>query len=586
MADAPSPVIRAGLFLRDLVVAMVVTVIITPVRRGTLDLRHHRASIAAIAIFVAVVYASVMTAILLANPLRSASDLVSAVTDQGIAAVPSFLLPATFLLLSLAMALILAGSQRAAWWLRLILLVTVTAILALVVIPSRSASTGGVGSWLAVVTLVGTVAYAVVVWSRRTRVDVDFLVFWILTGGTMLLAYRGFIDQLSYFGQRLDLVTAAVLLWYLTVLAAPVAFLSGFNATAFGVSIVDWGARYVAGRVRRLAVLACIVVVLVWQVWVVISGWLNAAADAGTVLLDHLGAIILVCACGAAWLGISRRPATTDSPPVGAAALRVVVPIAYALMATAIINAVLGLVQVVLSAVRPGVGVDALAAAMEVMASTSVVRIDRLVVVIACGVAAVLLASRGRQTLALVLAIDAIVLTMVFIVPSISALEWLHWTPEAVSDLGLVIVAGLLAWFWLRRELTHERVHLLLGLALLAALVRQADFFALPIGFLIGASTIALLLFGLTWGFLTDGSSVHVDSAHQPRDARLLLLLGQFLFGITIVSWAVIGKQVEAMSQLSQLTSASVASVGTALILATAFGLLSSVRTERRGAGA
>lgn len=586
MADAPSPVIRAGLFLRDLVVAMVVTVIITPVRRGTLDLRHHRASIAAIAIFVAVVYASVMTAILLANPLRSASDLVSAVTDQGIAAVPSFLLPATFLLLSLAMALILAGSQRAAWWLRLILLVTVTAILALVVIPSRSASTGGVGSWLAVVTLVGTVAYAVVVWSRRTRVDVDFLVFWILTGGTMLLAYRGFIDQLSYFGQRLDLVTAAVLLWYLTVLAAPVAFLSGFNATAFGVSIVDWGARYVAGRVRRLAVLACIVVVLVWQVWVVISGWLNAAADAGTVLLDHLGAIILVCACGAAWLGISRRPAATDSPPVGAAALRVVVPIAYALMATAIINAVLGLVQVVLSAVRPGVGVDALAAAMEVMASTSVVRIDRLVVVIACGVAAVLLASRGRQTLALVLAIDAIVLTMVFIVPSISALEWLHWTPEAVSDLGLVIVVGLLAWFWLRRELTHERVHLLLGLALLAALVRQADFFALPIGFLIGASTIALLLFGLTWGFLTDGSSVHVDSAHQPRDARLLLLLGQFLFGITIVSWAVIGKQVEAMSQLSQLTSASVASVGTALILATAFGLLSSVRTERRGAGA
>ena len=149
------------------------------------------------------------------------------------------------------------------------------------------------------------------------------------------------------------------------------------------------------------------------------------------------------------------------------------------------------------------------------------------------------------------------------------------WTPEQFGDLG-VVLAGLLAIRAIaRRTWNRDVAGLVLVVLLMSALMRQAAILEVPIGLLLSASATALLIFGLAWGFVTGGSSVHEDSAHAHRDRRLLLFLGQSLYGIALVAWAVIGKEVDALATLSEVTALALLTVGTSLILVTVYQQLS-----------
>jgi hypothetical protein len=208
----------------------------------------------------------------------------------------------------------------------------------------------------------------------------------------------------------------------------------------------------------------------------------------------------------------------------------------------------------------------------------------RVLVIAGLAVGAALLVRRGSVLLGAIAGVDAVVLATYFWVPSAIS-DWM-WTPPSIGNVGLVVATVLAVAWTIRRTWDGARMSFLLVLALLSSLVRQADFFALPVGFLIGASAVAVLVIGLVWGFLTDGGGAHQDTPGFPRDRRLLTVLGEFLFATTVVAWAVIGKDVGMAATLSSASAQAVLTLGSALIISVLLASASPWMRVRRPEGA
>ena len=264
--------------------------------------------------------------------------------------------------------------------------------------------------------------------------------------------------------------------------------------------------------------------------------------------------------------------------------MSVAVPVAYGITSSAFIGALLGALVASLGTLAPDQVVGPLSSVLDVVGSNAFVTTTRVLVVVGLVIGAAVLARRGSVLLAAIAAVDSVVLATVFWVPLLLP-DW-AWTPSSIGNVGLV-VATVLAVVWsVLRRWSPDRFAFLLVLALLSALVRQADFFALPLGFVIGASAVALLIVGLIWGFLTDGGDAHEDAPGFPRDRRLLTLMGGFLFAITVVAWAVIGKDVGTSTTLSAVSAVALRTIGSAMIIAVVMASASPWLMNRREADA
>lgn len=546
-------------YLRDLFHV----VIYRPIRYGTLALGEH--SIPGIAWAVTVLYAITVASILLANPLRAASPLDSVINDTGNIVVPAFLIPAVLCLIALSFALLLAGSQRSPWWRRILYLIVVGGSLTSTAAICTGFGGPGLLAWAAWGMLALTLLYVVVMWTGRTPPGLDVLVLVLLCAGIFLVSYRSLVTLAFTTQDSPELITTALTLGYLGSLALPVAFLAGMSATAFGVSILSWGGEEAVSRAGAIVGGVILGVLLLWQ-------WNSFLQGFGSGVLEFIGsllaALLVLILCALAWWACTRNAVQRDSSPlaVTAASLTVAVPVAYAISAPAIIGAVLGQAGVAFASLLPGPIYEALSGMLTLAGSSVFVTLTRALTVAGLAVGAAVLVRRGRAMIAAVAAVSAVVLGTFFWLGRV--LGGILWTPSTIGDIG-ILAATLLVILWaFQRSLDRRRLSFLVLLALLSALVRQADFFAVPVGFIIGASSVALLIVGLIWGFLIDGGEVHEDAPGFPRDRRLLVLLGTFLFSVTIVAWAVIGKDVGTVRVLAGTTTLAVQTLGTAMIIA------------------
>ena len=547
-------------------------VIVVPVRTGTLALGAHPPAIAAITWVVTGLIALLIAGIVAANPLRQLTDFIAVVDETGNSIVPAFLVP-FMLFLAFALTLVLAGSQRCRLWLRILLLVTCSAILANLISSAMTVSATGPTVWVSWVALGLVVAYSFVIWTGRTRAAVDLFVLLGLILVISVLSYRGFVAGIAAITTRFDLITTTTLLVTLTSLAIPLAFVSGLSATALGVSIARGAGTYVARRAPVRIAVALLIIVILWQVIVIIPGLTERWALLGPVdaIGASIGGLALVGACWLIWRLTHRdrgaEPRSERSAVVIATA--VALPIAYTLMSPILLSNVLALIgsSIVLSW---STNLQALVLVLvQILASDVVIALARFIMLIGLVVVGIVMARRGRPRLSAILLIDALIFTCILFGGGLLSALHLNWSVAEVGNVGLVIGIVLLIHWAVTRQLNADRLVVLFLVVLLAGLIRQADYFAIPIGFLIGASALALLVIGLVWGYLTDGGETHEDTPHYPRDGKLLLFLGNFLFGIAIVTWAAIGKQVSLSAQLSGTTALAVSTVGTAFIIIT-----------------
>lgn len=569
---------RIALYLADLWRV----VFVNPVRYGTLALGPHSAGIAGVAWAVTVIYAVTVGSILLANPLRSVSSLQSQIDVTSNLVIPTFLVPAVLCLIGIAFGLLLAGSQRAPWWWRVLYLVVVGAVLVSIAVIAAGLGSGGILSWVSAALLLVTLAYVIGMWIRRTRPAVDVVVLVTLCCLVMLVSYRSLVTQaiLGTEGEQL-VVTAGLILRQVSTLALPVAFLSGISAAALGISFVSWGSEELGRRATVPVTLAIAAVALLVQWILVVRGIAVEPDQMVTRLTQLVSALLLVALCWCAWWWSHRGYGERDVSPVRVAetAVVVAVPVSYAVTAAAFIAALLSTLTIALQLLAPGSIVQVVQVMLDGAGSTEFTQAVRAAVVVGLVIAAVIFVRMGRHLMGAIAATYALVLGSVFLtfIPA----EW-SWTPSAVGDVGLVTASGLVIRWSVTRGWSRGRAGFVLTLTLLAALVRQADFFAVPLGFLIGASATAVLIVGLVWGYLTDGGEAHENSPRYPGDRQLLVVLGTFLFGATIVAWAVLGKIVATALVLSDVAALAVTTLGTGLIIVVIFESIPLARSPRQ----
>jgi hypothetical protein len=96
------------------------------------------------------------------------------------------------------------------------------------------------------------------------------------------------------------------------------------------------------------------------------------------------------------------------------------------------------------------------------------------------------------------------------------------------------------------------------------------------VSLIIGAAGIALALFGFVWGFVTDADVTHGDSAAYPRASRVMLFLANAVFGITVLAFGALARDLGAGINLDAFAQFGDQLLGTALVLAAVAAVWSS----------
>lgn len=581
--------------VRDFIVGALQAIVIQPLRTGTFALGRHDGSTAGFAIVVGVLYALALVAIIGGAWLRSAAELVSSQDATSRTVVPAPLIPAALLLIGVAIALLLAGAQRCRWWLRIGSLAIAILVLGALVVDA-AARDRGPALTIAILGLTGTAVACAWSWVAAPPLAVQVLVLVGTVQACLAASFRSLVSGSEGFDLPYEVLETSAILAIFILLVTPLAFLGGLKTVAFGVSMCTWSAAFArtrltlpAARILMVIVLASAGVVTGWSMWSLASG---ARAAGPWLLRAYLMPAVLIAVSIGCWRLVERiserrtavRQLSADhvaaahsGSPDGAgrvpeaivddAARILALPTSLAFLASALIGVPLLLLRRLLVDLFPSNPfLDGL---VTVARSEEVLTASRWLACLGVAAGCIWLARTGRGLMAGIAALSAVMLTAFVLVQPHSPLGDWAWSVDAMGDLGALIAIALAVSLALRGRLSFGRVQVILLIALLSLLVRQADFFTVPLSFIAGIAGSAFLIFGLAWGFLTDGASAHRDSAGYPRNARMLIFLGQALFGISIVAWATIGRRTVDSQTLSDFAAISVQTLGTALILAT-----------------
>jgi MYXO-CTERM domain-containing protein len=576
-ADRPAARLRAALrrFARVLAV--------DPISRGRLRDTAWPIGLAPVVALSTGAFALAVLVILVAPVVRELAPL-SVSVGATVLSLPRLLLPLLLWLVVVAVALL----QTAALHLRRLTAVVLTATTSLIVLFLGSLDLGASSEEGPAVTpgkVVAAVAVAALVTLALVRRRARFawwefpLVLAIIGAATTVALARSSAASAPY-GIDFGPPAVSLVMSSLGQLAVPAAIAAGaavaelaVTASTALVAAVSRPARSrPADRAAPAVLVVAFVVIALWRLVEIAAGavaGLGAPVDPAAWPLS----VALVVAIG--MLGASihrvRGPGRTAVGDVLDRLDDVVLPVAIALSITlAPVVLVLLAAQVAVAwGLDSGLLGSALAMA-ETLRGTAALTIVRGLVGAALVVGAVLLARRGRRgSPELLGAIGAVALASVM--PALGGAVGAGvelWSSEALAvviALGTLLLAGLLA---VRRQLDERRLALLTVALLLSAAAAWREVIADPLGLLLGASGIALVLVGFIWGFLTDAEITHSDSPAYPRPSRVLLFLANAVFGVTVLAFGALARDIAAAIDLDAFARSGDELIGTALILA------------------
>ena len=199
-------------------------------------------------------------------------------------------------------------------------------------------------------------------------------------------------------------------------------------------------------------------------------------------------------------------------------------------------------VQVGLSVLQVLAGLNPGGAASRATANISFVNnaVDplRVLIGVALVVLAVRAARRGRTDRGLILGCVGVMLLALARNLFVKDASALPIDADVLNLVSTVVVVVAIVATALRRRLTRQRALAFAGILILSALFSTRDFISDPLGFLLGFSGAALLLFGLTWDLLTGSGWGNGDSRRFPRPTRVLLVLTNSVLTMTVLAYA------------------------------------------------
>lgn len=519
--------------------------------------------------------------LILSSPLIRAASPLSVSLGAITLSLPRFLLPTIFWLVLIALALM----QTAALHTRARVTVVLTVMSALVLLFIGSLDLGPEGDGTVsitvgkVVSVIASIALVVLVVGRRRARFAwwEFPAVLAIIGGAAVIALGRSAAQSAPFGIDFGPTTASLVMSSVGQLAVPAALAAGVAVAEFAIvastAAVAAVHRPLARRDERTAALPIVLLLgfLLVAAWRIIELVVGAVAGAGAVV-DPAAlplSVGIVAAVALAWWAVARvrRGSPTGIDDVMGRLDDVGFPVAAALSITLAPVVVLLLsAQVLTSWGAGGDAVGGIFVIAEVLRGTAAVTVVRAVVGVGLLVAALIAARRGVRGLPELLAAIG-VMAIVSVLPLVldAPLAWSSEAIAAVIAVGSIVLAVVLA---ARRALDARRLALLTVALLLSAAAAWRDVLADPLSVLIGSGGIALVLFGFIWGFVTDADVTHHDSPAYPRPSRVLLFLANAVFGVTVLAFGTLARDLDAGINLDAFAQFGDQLLGTALILA------------------
>jgi len=555
----------------------VVHVVVEPVRDGRLRAERWPRGLAPVVIIALAGYVLAAVGVVAAGGIRQASDLTASAGTFALS-LPAWTVGPLLALVVLALALAQTAALRVPWWLAII--VTVLSSLVMISVGVTDASIDTAITPGRVAAALATVSLWVLLFVRRRRLFAwgEFaIVFAVITIGIGVGAWnttRGAAD----FGLEAGPVTLASIMQHIGTLAYPAALAAGAAVAQLSCAMATQSVASVRRRLPAVAGLALLAALVVWRVWAIAAGFASGdGAEIGAIL----AAVLLFAAVAGSWVALARVRGAADPPETtvlesrfgeiaqGIAALLVIgiLPTTFLYMVTSIIYAL--------------TFDDALstppATVADVLGDQRVIWAVRLVIAGGLLFAAVRAARRGRRTTPELYASMGIV-CLAMSVLALAGFDRLAWTGFALTVVVTVAAVALLVAWIAKRSLTPAR-GAAIGVALLiAALFDQRTFVEDPLEWVFGFTGSAFVLFGFVWALLTGGSRANGTSRRYPRSSRVLLLLANALFGVTVLAFAALARDPDATVNLNAplllgddllgtglLTAALLASLATAL---------------------
>lgn len=537
-------------------------------------------------------------ALVVASPLLRATLPLALSTGSAAFSLPRPLLPLFFALIVLSAALL----QTAALHFRWAAAAPVTVLTALLLLYLGGLDGGAAldpnpatpGKLVAIAAVVA-LGVLLAVRRRRSFSWAEFAIVLVLVGTTAVVALARAAAESIPFGLDFGPPTANILMGALGTLAAPAALAAGVAVAEFAIAAAFAIITTIRARSAGAAVIALTRprALLRWA-FGILAVWLPAetagryvfGSSSAAPLDELLGTTLLfaLLAGGVVMLWLLRRraqPVTADETLVRVGALAL--PVAAGVTALLIPVTVLLLAGQVLMEWGAGTAPALFAGfAVAVLSSSTVTLLVRTLVAVALVVVAAVLAARGRRGSPELLLAFGVVIGATSI-PALLGLAG-PWSSEAASVLltvGSLVLAAVLA---VRRRLGAEELAALSVTLLLAEAAAWRDVLANPLSALLGASVIAYILLGFVWGFLTGADTTRSGSAGFPVPSRVLLFLANSLFGVTVLAFAALARDLDAVIDLDEYAGVGDAVLGTAVIALTGIVLWSGLVLPAREA--
>jgi hypothetical protein len=493
--------------------------------------------------------------------------------------VPGPLVPATFVLVAVGSSLLLAGALHAALAVRVAVLLVFASVAATFLgLADALEGTSGVAVWPGWL-LAGAVPVVFALrWRGRPRPGLEFALMLALVGATLAFSAHAIFRSDEISGSGFALQELSLLLGLLVGLSTPLLFVAGLDIIGFGLDLATWTLRFIDRRIAQWAVNVGLAVLGAWRLRDVVANVVRGIDDAGAgdTLLPLLGATVLVAALWTYWWAIGtvagRRPGTATGDDVvdhGSARVRLPLGLAYAGVPFLVIP-LLFLLQALGYLGIADVGFyEALSSLAGALNDDWVITTYRVVLGLVLVVVGMLLARRGRASLAMFLGAVGVSDLVAQLFANVDPLHGLLWDgPAPLDAVWVTVFAAAGVWWLVRRRLTEVRAERLFFVVLASALLSQFEFVADPLAPLLGFAGVGFIVFGLVWGFLTGGGWANEDSARFPRSSRVYLYLGYSLFSVALLNWFAATHDVAELSGIEFLGTSGVTLLGYPLLYA------------------
>ncbi|UYN84598.1 MAG: hypothetical protein KIT89_05325 [Microcella sp.] len=517
-------------------------------------------------------------ALILAAPALRALLPLTATVGASTLSLPRALLPTIFWLVIVALALMQTAALHVHRTVAIVLTaMTVLSVLFIGAIDLGPDGEGGVtvtaGKLISLVVAGGLVALTVL--RRRSRFAWwEFPAVLALLGLSAAVALGASSMQSAVFGIDVGPTALSVVMTSIGQLAIPAAIAAGLVVAQVALN----ASRAVVGVVRRstgatpravpVALVVLLVIVGVWRVVDVVVPSVVAGEPDGELLAALPGSAILLAVVAVGWFVLARRRGDSvgAADELDSAVDRIAIPVAIGLSIT--IAPIVVMLLIVQVAASWGAPVDLLASGLElaaVLGSAAVATVVRAVVgvsLIVVAVAFVARLPRGAAELLLAIGVIAVSATL----PTLLGVT-APWSSDALAVWVALVTGVVVVVLAVRGTLDEERAALLAMALVLSAALAWREVIADPLSIVIGSSGVALVLFGFVWGFATEARATHGDSPRYPRAARVLLFLANAVFGVTVLAFAVLVRNLDVPLNLDDFAQFGDQLLGTALIL-------------------